>query len=260
MATHSSIHAWRILWTEEPGELQSMGLQRAGHNYSTHTRYVKRLKTKRFTWSAPNPHCCWRAGLAGPFYSWGNWASERWGKLPGSPWKLSWGGDLKCWSQSARAFQATKDPVLFAPWEDLISLGLCLTMSLGPALAGNWTSACASVQGAGGPDVPWGWWCWNHRGSGCSSQILLEMLFGFLSSHRARRGGASKIPSDLRESLPFRSSSAGWPLGGAGREDFWPGVHACNEWWERVPQGCVACGSGGYWFVGHIWCTAVPPQ
>ena len=27
MATHSSILAWRILWTEEPGELQSIGLQ-----------------------------------------------------------------------------------------------------------------------------------------------------------------------------------------------------------------------------------------
>ena len=31
MATHSSIFAWRITWTEEPGELQSMALQRAGH-------------------------------------------------------------------------------------------------------------------------------------------------------------------------------------------------------------------------------------
>ena len=30
MATHSSILAWRILWTEEPGELQSMGSQRVG--------------------------------------------------------------------------------------------------------------------------------------------------------------------------------------------------------------------------------------
>ena len=28
MATHSSIFAWRIPWTEEPGGLQSMGLQR----------------------------------------------------------------------------------------------------------------------------------------------------------------------------------------------------------------------------------------
>jgi len=32
MATHSSILAWKIPWTEEPGGLQSMGLQRTGHN------------------------------------------------------------------------------------------------------------------------------------------------------------------------------------------------------------------------------------
>ena len=32
MATHSSILAWRILWTEEPGGLQSMGSQRVGHD------------------------------------------------------------------------------------------------------------------------------------------------------------------------------------------------------------------------------------
>ena len=32
MATHPSILAWRIPWTEEPGVLQSMGLQRGGHN------------------------------------------------------------------------------------------------------------------------------------------------------------------------------------------------------------------------------------
>ena len=30
MATHSSIYAWRIAWTEEPGELQSLGWQRVG--------------------------------------------------------------------------------------------------------------------------------------------------------------------------------------------------------------------------------------
>ena len=34
MATHSSILAWRIPWTEEPGGLQSMGLQRVGHDCS----------------------------------------------------------------------------------------------------------------------------------------------------------------------------------------------------------------------------------
>ena len=32
MATHSSILAWRVPWTEEPGGLQSIGSQRAGHN------------------------------------------------------------------------------------------------------------------------------------------------------------------------------------------------------------------------------------
>ena len=32
MATHSSILAWRITWTEEPDGLQSMGLQRIGHD------------------------------------------------------------------------------------------------------------------------------------------------------------------------------------------------------------------------------------
>ena len=32
MATHSSVLAWRIPWTEEPGGLQSMGLQRVGHD------------------------------------------------------------------------------------------------------------------------------------------------------------------------------------------------------------------------------------
>ena len=37
MATHSSILAWKISWTEEPGGLQSMGLQRVGHNWVTNT-------------------------------------------------------------------------------------------------------------------------------------------------------------------------------------------------------------------------------
>ena len=32
MATQSSIPAWRILWTEEPGRIESMGSQRVGHD------------------------------------------------------------------------------------------------------------------------------------------------------------------------------------------------------------------------------------
>ena len=35
MATHSSILAWEISWTEEPGGLQSMGLQGVGQDLST---------------------------------------------------------------------------------------------------------------------------------------------------------------------------------------------------------------------------------
>ena len=37
MATHSSILAWRLPWTEEPGGLQSLGSQRVGHDFTTRT-------------------------------------------------------------------------------------------------------------------------------------------------------------------------------------------------------------------------------
>ena len=32
MATHSGILAWRVPWTEDPGKLQSLGLQRVSHD------------------------------------------------------------------------------------------------------------------------------------------------------------------------------------------------------------------------------------
>ena len=44
MATHSSIVAWRIPWTEEPGGLQSMGLQRVRPDWATLLTYL--LNTK----------------------------------------------------------------------------------------------------------------------------------------------------------------------------------------------------------------------
>ena len=37
MASHSSILAWRIPWTEDPGKLQSMGSQRVGHDWANNT-------------------------------------------------------------------------------------------------------------------------------------------------------------------------------------------------------------------------------
>ena len=36
MATHSSVLAWRIPWTEEPGEQQPIGSQRGGHEVTEH--------------------------------------------------------------------------------------------------------------------------------------------------------------------------------------------------------------------------------
>ena len=48
MATYSSILAWRIPWTEEPGGLQSVGSQRVRHNWShlarMHAYYVEGVK------------------------------------------------------------------------------------------------------------------------------------------------------------------------------------------------------------------------
>ena len=43
MATHSSILVWRIPWTEEPGGLQSMGLQKVRHDWATDTFNFKCL-------------------------------------------------------------------------------------------------------------------------------------------------------------------------------------------------------------------------
>ena len=43
IATHSSILAWRIPWTEEPGGLQTMRSQRVGHDLATeHTEGILR--------------------------------------------------------------------------------------------------------------------------------------------------------------------------------------------------------------------------
>ena len=41
MATHSSILAWRSPWTEEPGRLQSMGLQRVEDDWVTNTTLIE---------------------------------------------------------------------------------------------------------------------------------------------------------------------------------------------------------------------------
>ena len=47
MAIHASILAWRISWTEEPGWLQSMGLQRVRHDWETNTHTCVIIITPR---------------------------------------------------------------------------------------------------------------------------------------------------------------------------------------------------------------------
>ena len=47
MAIHSSSLAWRIPWTEEPGGLQSLGLQRVGHFRATNTTTIGYVVAQR---------------------------------------------------------------------------------------------------------------------------------------------------------------------------------------------------------------------
>ena len=51
MATHSSVLAWKVPWTEEPGRLQSMRLQRVGHDWMTSLSGISWLPT--FTFQSP---------------------------------------------------------------------------------------------------------------------------------------------------------------------------------------------------------------
>ena len=49
METHSSVLAWRVPWTEEPGGLESIGSQRAGHDWShlaQHTGWQQQIQQK----------------------------------------------------------------------------------------------------------------------------------------------------------------------------------------------------------------------
>ena len=60
MATHSSILAWKIPWTEEPGRVQSMGLQRVGHNWVTSLTFfiLSLVKDNQFYWSFQRTNFC----------------------------------------------------------------------------------------------------------------------------------------------------------------------------------------------------------
>ena len=48
MAIHSGVLAWRIPWTEDPGELQSMGSQRVKHDGVTNTHFIVLYKCQQY--------------------------------------------------------------------------------------------------------------------------------------------------------------------------------------------------------------------
>ena len=61
MATHSSILAWRIPWTEEPDGLQFTGSLRVGHDRVTNTHMV-RCNEKQSSQAPRSPSCCFFLG------------------------------------------------------------------------------------------------------------------------------------------------------------------------------------------------------
>ena len=48
MATHSSILAWKIPWTQKPGRVQSMGLQRVRHDLATENNNMSQFLVSLF--------------------------------------------------------------------------------------------------------------------------------------------------------------------------------------------------------------------
>ena len=73
-ATHSSILAWRIAWTEEPGRLQSRGSQRVGHNWAikhTHTEHLMPVKRFRSCYLLLKPLPAIRSHFRRPLSPWG---------------------------------------------------------------------------------------------------------------------------------------------------------------------------------------------
>ena len=58
MATHSSVLAWRIPWTEKPGRLQSMGSHRVGHEWSDLAAAAAGDIWKKVVSLVPSPQSC----------------------------------------------------------------------------------------------------------------------------------------------------------------------------------------------------------
>ena len=88
IATHSSIPAWRIPGTEEPGRLQSMGSQRVGHDWAT---------SLHFTWCEELTH--WKRPWCWERLRTGEWDDRGWDGWMPSPtqWTWVWVDSGSCW-------------------------------------------------------------------------------------------------------------------------------------------------------------------
>ena len=85
MATHSSILAWRIPWTEEPGRPQFMGSQRVGHDWATFTLWwgQRLISTLYFKYLISSSQQSYKEGPSSPSPSEGEkTGTERISHLP----------------------------------------------------------------------------------------------------------------------------------------------------------------------------------
>ena len=87
MATHSSILAWRIPWTEESSRLQSRGLQRIGHDWSNlaHTHAQSAWRESNWSWEPQDSQAGGESRSHGdPLCHW------RWSQRRRWPWRRRW--------------------------------------------------------------------------------------------------------------------------------------------------------------------------
>ena len=101
MATHSSILAWRIPWTEEPRELQSMGSQRVAHNHATNTLTPCLINAKA---TRPTGHKNKEESISckSELMDWGFYTQHKYhryhkGTSNGQALTLSWGSGMLPW-------------------------------------------------------------------------------------------------------------------------------------------------------------------
>ena len=114
MATHYSILTWRIPWTEDPGRLQSIGLQRVRHNWArilnyieSRTRSVLKKKKKLLQVSAsPLAYMGWLRGGCGIQMIWSDFQCRPYSSLnpaPNSDSTHNWGDVLDSVRQGGEA-------------------------------------------------------------------------------------------------------------------------------------------------------------